>query len=53
MSHEFGPLPTNPYVFRPHNSCKERTKGTFLIVVGRCLVCGKPVCLYHAIYQSN
>ncbi len=32
---------------------EKRTKGTFLIVVARCLVCGKPVCLHHAIYQSN
>jgi hypothetical protein len=31
----------------------ERIKGTFLIVLARCLVCGKPVCLDRAIHQSN
>src|SRR5208337_811873 len=28
-------------------------KGIFLIVLARCLVCGKPVCLSRAIYQGN
>ncbi len=28
-------------------------RGTFLIVVASCLVCGKPVCLERTIYQSN
>ena len=34
-------------------TARGRTKGTFLIVVARCLVCEKPVCLDRAIYQSD
>ena len=36
-----------------HQCPKGTNKGTFLIVVARCLVCGKPVCLDRATYQNN
>ncbi len=40
---------------RVHELCSisRRTKGTFLIVVTKCLIWGKPACLNRAGYQSN
>ena len=32
---------------------RKRTKGTVLVVVARCVVCGKPVCLVIRLYQSH